>query len=141
MKTLASIFVMFALACTSQAETITRADILKTVQHLQQRCHEAEAAQTAAQDHASELQGRIDALAEHDKAETAKAYALAAQNKALAGRLDKLVLALAVAAGLLVWSFLSRFAAILPPPYNLFGPIAAGVATAGIVGAWLRYVL
>ena len=147
MKTFLSLLIALALVPTLHAE-ITKADIIKTVEHLQERCHQAEAAQTAAEQkleaeegHGRELQANIDSLAKHDQSETARADTLTAQNKTLAGRLDKLVLALAFVAGLLVWSFSSRFAAILPPPYSILGPIAAGIATAGIVGAWLRYVL
>ena len=47
----------------ARAETITKADIIKTVEHLQQRCHEAEAAQVAAQAKLPGLQKSIDAIA------------------------------------------------------------------------------
>ena len=141
MKPLFILLACLSLTATCPAATISRADIIKTVEHLQQRCHEAEAAQTAAQSHAQELQAKIDTLAKHDQAETAKGAQLAAENQTLSGRIDKLAFALAVAAGLLVWSVASQFAAILPPPYNLLGPIAAGVAAFAAVFSWIRYLL
>ena len=148
MKTLSMLIAALILQTVAHAETITREDIRATVLHLQQRCHEAEAAQTSAQKRAVDLQGQIDALAAHDKAEAdradqAEAQKIVLQKKCdtLAGRLDKLVLALAFVGGFLVWSLASRFSALLMPPWSIMAPIAAGVAAGSAITAWLRFVL
>ena len=141
MKTLLSIFAVLALSVSAHAGTITKADIIKTVEHLQVRCHEAEAAQVDAQNHAATLQASIDALAAHDQLETEKADQLTAVNQKLAWRLDKLVWALAACAGLLAWACASKLGAALPAPYNLAGPIVAGLFVAASVFGYLRYAL
>jgi hypothetical protein len=49
---------------SARADTaISRADIIKTVEHLQQRCNEAEAAQASALAKSADLQKSIDVLA------------------------------------------------------------------------------
>ena len=135
MKTLLLILVCISLSVQCPASTITRADIIKTVEHLQQRCHEAEAAQSDAQTHSRELQGRINALAEHDQEQTAKVATLTKENNTLKGRIDKLALALAVAAGLFIGLLASKFTA------NPVYPIGIGLATIAATFSWLRFLL
>jgi hypothetical protein len=89
----------------------------------------------------ADLQVKIDVLAKHDQEQTAKADKLQKENSILAGRLDKIGWVLAACAGLLAWSLASKFAAALPPPYNLIGPIAAGLIVGGAVFSYLRFLL
>jgi len=138
------------------ASTITAEDIRKTVIHLQERCKQAEAAQAEVQKELAQSQldladkqAKIDALALHDQEATTRAQEAAlardkaiADRKAIAARLDTLCWLLAAAVGLLAWSVASRFSAnLLPPPYNIVGPIGAGIVAGMAVFTYLRYLL
>ena len=98
MKTLASIFCVLSLLCgcaqISFAQTISKADILKTVQHLQARCHEAEAAQSQAQQHADILQRDIDALAKSEHDARVSVVSLKLEVTKIEGEKEKVMLAL-----------------------------------------------
>ncbi|XHR27561.1 MAG: hypothetical protein ACFUZC_16645 [Chthoniobacteraceae bacterium] len=165
MKTFLTIFAAaWSLSLAAPAATISKADIIKTVEHLQERCHEAEAAQSATEaklnaaetklatalSSAAQLQTEIDVLAAHDKTETDRANrehdraeAILADRNKLAARLNKLVLALAVAAGLLVWATVSKYGSTLyaAVPWGAAIPVVAGVAAGSAVFAWLRFIL
>lgn len=148
MKTLFALITFALIQSNVCFASITKPDILKTVQHLQERCQEAETAQTAAQDHVAQLQVAINNLANQEQAaEQAKVKAeaktaeLQKANNTLSGRLDKLGLALAAVAGLFGWAIASKFATLLPIPWNLIGPVAAGVLVSAFVFSYLRFIL
>ena len=138
MNTLRSILVVLALVPTLHAETITRADIVKTVEHLQQRCHQAETAQTAAQSHAVDLQDKIDTLAEHDRLETQKAADLQTENGKLKSKVWKLAWIISGAIGVVVGLIFALCP--FPFPARVYIPILVGALTTGGGALVIRYL-
>ena len=144
MRTILAIIACLFLAPALHAE-ITQADIIKTVQHLQERCHQADAAQTAAEHrleveegHGRELQADIDSLVRHDQAQTEKSKSLQMENGKLKAKVWKLAWVISGAIGLVMGLILALFP--FPFPARIYIPIIVGALTTGVGAFVIRYL-
>jgi len=157
--------IMVCITISGTAQTITRDDLRKTVEHMQALVHAQANELQAAKDQnevvinrlavvdaearslavkAQQWQAQADKdLAARQNAET-KTAKIKATADSLARKLNTLCFALALTSGLLAFSALSRVTWSLPAPlseYTAWMPIAGGVSASVLVFSLLRFAI